>query len=81
MYRAVFSRNAPVPAAHLSFSRKLRTNDASSIRLAFIVWPPTSRIVRVPGKRNVVPRALAVRSVTCVSLSAAWCRPKPVAMT
>ena len=71
MYRAVFSRNAPVPAAHLSLSRNDLTLAPSPRRLAFMVWPPTSRIVRVCGKKKVVPRAAAVRSVTCTSLIAA----------
>ena len=79
MYRAVFSRNAPVPAAHLSFRRNDFTLAPSSSRVAFMVCPPTSRMVRVFGKKKVAPRALAVRSVTCVSANDAMCRPKPVA--
>ena len=40
----------------------------SSRRLAFMVCPPTSRTVRVAGKRKAAPRAAAVRSVTWTSL-------------
>jgi hypothetical protein len=70
----------PVPEAHLSLSRKVRTFLASSMRLAFIVCPPMSRIVRVPGNSSAAPRAAAVRSVTCRSRSSTWWRPKPVVM-
>ena len=42
-----------------------------------MVWPPTSRMVRVPGKKNAAPRAAAVRSVTWTSANAHLVTPEP----
>jgi hypothetical protein len=65
----------------LSFRRKDFTFAPSVSRLAFMVCPPTSRMVCVLGKSRFAPRAAAVRSVTCTSAVVTWCLPKPVATT
>ena len=65
---AIFSTKLPVPAAQRSFM----TNRSTRLSFTFITLlscPPISMIVRVPGSKNLAPRAKAVISVITLLVS------------
>src|SRR3989338_4063172 len=76
---AMTSRARPVPAAHLSFMRKLVTRPAASHRIALQSCPPMSRMVRTPAKKWWLPRAWQAISVTFFWANGTTTRPYPVA--
>ena len=74
---AMFCRKRPVPAAHLSFIRKLTTFPSRSKAMTLLSCPPMSRIVRTPPgspsrKSRPAPTAWQEISVTRPSASTAF---------
>ena len=71
-------RNRPVPAAHLSFIMKSRTEPSDSVLMTLLSCPPISSTTPVRGKRCTAPRAWQVISVTVLAAKGRDTRPYPV---